>query len=90
MTDYRYTRRTPNTREGPRSLFYGRQFAWIARTMVKIAKEVGLTDGQTVKMLELLSDELTTTNPRFNKKLWEQHVRVAALEIKALEDEANA
>lgn len=91
MSDYRYTRRTPPVREGPRALFYGRQFAWIARTMVKVAKEVGLTNAQTIKMFELLADELTQTNPRFNRKLWEQHVRVAALDIKALEQEgANA
>lgn len=90
MTDYRYARRTPQVREGPRSLFYGRQFAWIARTMVKVAKELQLTDAQTVRLLELLADELTSTNPRFNRKLWEQHVRVAALELKALEEEANA
>lgn len=82
MSDYRYTR-SPTAQ---RALFYGRQFAWIARTMVKVAHECELTDHQFLKMVEVLARELESTNPRFNKRLFEQHIRVAALEVKALEE----
>lgn len=66
----------------PPALFFGRHFSWMARTAVKIAKELELTDQQFVKLVKVLIDELRETNQRFNRDVFVSHIRVAAAEIK--------
>ena len=83
MGDIRYEKQ--RTRAQPRALFVGRHFAWIARTMVKVAKELELTNAQFLKMLEILASELETTG-NFNRKLFKEHVHFAAVRAKKYEE----
>lgn len=87
MTDYRYTKddrpqaRAPAPRR-TRSLFYGRHFVWLARLMVKIAKELALTNDQFLRMLELVITDIKRDSPNFNRNMFEEQVRAAAYAAK--------
>jgi hypothetical protein len=71
-------------RHPPRSpkFFVGRHFSWVARTAVKIARELSLTDEQFLRLIEVLVQELRETNENFNRDIFVSHVRVAAYSIK--------
>ncbi len=66
----------------PPKFFVGRHFSWVARTAVKIARELGLDDDQFLRLIALLVSELRETNERFNREIFVSQVRVAAQAIK--------
>lgn len=63
-------------------LFFGRHFSWIARTAVKIAKELELTDEQFLKLVELLVQELKLTNDRFDRGIFVEYIKNSAQAVK--------
>jgi hypothetical protein len=79
-------------RHPPRSpkFFVGRHFSWMARTAVKIAKELELSDEQFLKLIELLVKELRETNINFNRDIFVSHIRVAAYAVKQNESALEA
>ena len=73
---------TSRGREPPNEpRFFGRHFSWMARTCVKIAQELELTDAQFIKLVALLVRELNYTNERFNRDTFIAQVRTTAMSI---------
>jgi hypothetical protein len=74
---------TSRGREPPNEpRLFGRHFSWMARTCVKIAQELELTDAQFIKLVAVMVQELRQTNERFNRDTFIAQVRVTAMSVK--------